>query len=70
MFVFKCASIILFIFTILINFTIAIVSWDVLTIKANHFVNKTPGMLYVVLVCMQNCLCIFKINLIGQFFKS
>ena len=34
-----------------------------------NFVNKTPGMLYMVLVCMQNCLFIFKIDLIGKFFK-
>ena len=26
-------------------------------------------MLYMVLVCMQNCLFIFKIDLIGKFFK-
>ena len=25
-----------------------------------NFVTKTPGMLYMVLVCMQNCLFIFK----------
>ena len=25
-----------------------------------NFVNKTPGMLYMVLVCIQNCLSIFK----------
>ena len=25
---------------------------------------------YMVLVCMQNCLFIFKIDLIGKFFKS
>ena len=31
--------------------------------------HKTPGMLYMVLVCMQNCLFIFKIDLIGKFFK-
>ena len=30
---------------------------------------KTPGMLYMVLVYMQNCLFIFKIDLIGKFFK-
>ena len=35
-----------------------------------NFVHKTPGMLYMVLVCMQNCLFIFKIDLIGKFFKS
>ena len=27
-------------------------------------------MLYMVLVCLQNCLSVFKINLIGKFFKS
>ena len=31
-----------------------------------NFVNKTPGMLYMVLVCMQNCLSLK----IGKFPKS
>ena len=31
-----------------------------------NFVNKTPGMLYMVLVCIQNCLS----SKIGKFFKS
>ena len=31
--------------------------------------NKTPGMLYMIVVCVQNCLFIFKIDLIGKFFK-
>ena len=31
-----------------------------------NFVNKTPGMLYMVLICMQNCLSLK----IGKFFKS
>ena len=30
---------------------------------------KTPWMLYMVLVCFQNCLFVFKINLIGKFFN-
>ena len=31
-----------------------------------NFVNKTPGMLYMVLIYMQNCLSLK----IGKFFKS